>query len=50
MSFGKYTYGKPNIIWKSNNSKLVVGNFCSIANNCNIYVPPYPLLFRWALC
>tara|TARA_B100000401_G_scaffold438442_1_gene387170 strand:- start:13784 stop:14305 length:522 start_codon:yes stop_codon:yes gene_type:complete len=38
MSFGKYTYGKPNIIWKSNNSKLVVGNFCSIANNCNIYL------------
>ena len=38
MSFGKYTYGKPNILWKSNNSKLVVENFCSIANNCNIYL------------
>jgi acetyltransferase-like isoleucine patch superfamily enzyme len=31
MSFGKYTYGKPNILWGNDNAKLVVGNFCSIA-------------------
>jgi acetyltransferase-like isoleucine patch superfamily enzyme len=38
MSFGKYTYGHPNIHWKNENAKLVVGNFCSIAVNVNIYL------------
>lgn len=38
MSFGKYTYGKPQIFWANNNSKLVVGNFCSIAENVTIYL------------
>jgi acetyltransferase-like isoleucine patch superfamily enzyme len=38
MSCGKYTYGTPNIFWENNNSKLVIGNFCSIANNVNIYL------------
>jgi acetyltransferase-like isoleucine patch superfamily enzyme len=38
MSFGKYTYGKPNIHWVNNDAKLVVGNFCSIASNVNIYL------------
>ena len=38
MSFGKYTYGHPNIHWKNDNAKLVVGNFCSIATNVNIYL------------
>jgi acetyltransferase-like isoleucine patch superfamily enzyme len=38
MSFGKYTYGNPNIYWKNKNAKLVVGNFCSIADNVNIYL------------
>jgi acetyltransferase-like isoleucine patch superfamily enzyme len=38
MSFGKYTYGNPNIYWKNHNAKLVVGNFCSIAGNVNIYL------------
>ena len=38
MSFGKYTYGKPNIHWRNNDAKLVVGNFCSIATNVNIYL------------
>jgi virginiamycin A acetyltransferase len=33
MSFGKYTYGHPNIHWQNENAKLVVGNFCSIAGN-----------------
>jgi acetyltransferase-like isoleucine patch superfamily enzyme len=37
MSFGKYTYGTPTIHW-SNNAKLMVGNFCSIAPNVNIYL------------
>lgn len=38
MSFGKYTYGTPNIRWQNNNAKLVIGNFCSIAGNVNIYL------------
>ncbi len=38
MSFGKYTYGTPNIHWVNNDAKLVVGNFCSIAGNVNIYL------------
>lgn len=39
MSYGKYTYGKTNILWGPNDdAKLIVGNFCSIANNCNIYL------------
>ena len=38
MSYGKYTYGNPNIIWKNDNAKLVIGNFCSIAANVNIYL------------
>jgi acetyltransferase-like isoleucine patch superfamily enzyme len=38
MSYGKYTYGTPIIHWGSNNAKLVVGNFCSIAANVNIYL------------
>ena len=35
--FGKYTYGNPIIHW-SEDAKLIVGNFCSIAHNCNIYL------------
>ena len=38
MSFGKYTYGNPNIFWENENAKLVIGNFCSIAPNVNIYL------------
>jgi acetyltransferase-like isoleucine patch superfamily enzyme len=38
MSFGKYTYGNPNIFWKNDNVDLVVGNYCSIGANVNIYL------------
>ena len=38
MSFGKYTYGQPNIIWANDKAKLIVGNFCSIAGNVKIYL------------
>ena len=38
MSSGKYTYGTPIVHWKSENSKLEIGNFCSIAQNVNIYL------------
>jgi acetyltransferase-like isoleucine patch superfamily enzyme len=37
-TYGKYTYGTPNIHWGNNGSKLYVGNFCSIAKNVNIYL------------
>ena len=39
MEVGKYTYGKENIKIHFNNcSKLIIGNFCSIARNLNIYL------------
>ena len=38
MSFGKYTYGNLIIYWKNENAKLVVGNFCSIAQNVKVYL------------
>jgi acetyltransferase-like isoleucine patch superfamily enzyme len=38
MTFGKYTYGTPNILWQNNDAELIVGNFCSIAANVNIYL------------
>ncbi len=38
MSFGKYTYGKPNVLWENKDAKLSIGKFCSIANNVNIYL------------
>ena len=41
MIAGKYTYGIP-IIHKSGkndtNGKLIIGKFCSIAKNCNIFL------------
>ena len=36
--YGKYTYGRPKIYWWGEESKLIVGNFCSIAGNCEIYL------------
>jgi acetyltransferase-like isoleucine patch superfamily enzyme len=38
MSFGKHTYGTPNTFSWNEGKKLIVGNFCSIANNVNIYL------------
>ena len=38
MKVGKYTYGKPKIYSWGEDAKLVVGNFCSIPNNCNVYL------------
>lgn len=39
MSYGKYTYGRPqNVFWENQYAKLVVGKFCSIAANINIYL------------
>jgi acetyltransferase-like isoleucine patch superfamily enzyme len=38
MSYGKYTYGVPTVLWENQDAKLVVGNFCSIASGVNIYL------------
>jgi acetyltransferase-like isoleucine patch superfamily enzyme len=40
MSIGKYTYGTNNlnIHYSDSGSKLIIGNFCSIAGNINIYL------------
>lgn len=44
MSRGKYTYGNPRCFsWGEKNDKgcpykIVIGNFCSIAPNCNVYL------------
>lgn len=38
MSYGKYTYGKPNVLSWGEGAKLTVGSFCSIAANVNIYL------------
>jgi len=43
MSFGKYTYGTPNVFWGNDNAKLVIGNFCSIGENVNIYLGGNPM-------
>ena len=40
MSIGKYTYGTENlnIHYSDSGAKLIIGNFCSIAGNVNIYL------------
>ena len=38
MSFGKYTYGRPSIHTWNQDTKLTVGNFCSIATNVHVYL------------
>jgi acetyltransferase-like isoleucine patch superfamily enzyme len=38
MIIGKYSYRTSIIHWENNNSKLVIGNFCFIARNVNIYL------------
>ncbi len=38
MNLGKYTYGKPNLLWENKDSKFKCGKFCSIADNVNIYL------------
>lgn len=38
LPFGKYSYGKPTILFESSESKLYVGNFCSIAENVKIFL------------
>ena len=37
-TIGKHTYGNPNIFSYGEGTKVVIGNFCSIAGNCNIFI------------
>jgi len=36
MSYGRHTYGRPEVLEWGENTKLVVGNFCSIGGNVSI--------------
>ena len=40
MILGKYTYvcGNPDILWENENSKLIIGKFCSIGHNFKVYL------------
>lgn len=38
MSFGKYTYGNPEICWQNDDATLTVKNFTSIAKDVKIYL------------
>lgn len=38
MTFGKYTYGNPEICWQNNDATLTVKNFTSIAKDVKIYL------------
>jgi len=38
MSYGRYSYGKPDVRWSNRKAKLHVGKFCSIAGNVKVYL------------
>ena len=38
MIIGKYSYGIPKIYSWGEGTKLIIGNFCSIADNVNVYL------------
>jgi len=38
LQFGKYSYGEPKLFFESNEARLHVGNFCSIADNVKIFL------------
>lgn len=38
MELGKYSYGTPTILWKSSETSLSVGKFCSIASNLTVFL------------
>ena len=35
---GKYTYGRPRILFRNNTSKLKIGKYCSISENVKIFL------------
>ena len=40
MTFGKYTYSAtdPKVFYENDSAKLIVGNFCSIGKNLNVWL------------
>jgi acetyltransferase-like isoleucine patch superfamily enzyme len=38
MEIGKYSYGKPQLLWENQEAKLIIKKFCSIANNVKVYL------------
>ena len=38
MIVGKHTYGNPRVCWENENATLKIGNFCSIADGCDIFL------------
>ena len=36
--YGKHTYGNINLLYQTDDAKLVIGNFCSIGQNMNVYL------------
>ena len=38
MSIGKYSYGTPNIYFSNPEAKLIIGKYCSIADQVKIYL------------
>lgn len=38
MSVGKYSYGKPTIVWSNPDAQLIIGNFCSIAEGVSVFL------------
>jgi acetyltransferase-like isoleucine patch superfamily enzyme len=38
MNLGKFSYGDPEVFWESDDSELIIGSFCSIAEGCRIFL------------
>ena len=41
ITYGDFSYGHINVLWGSDNVKVKVGKFCSIANNVTAYLGGY---------
>ncbi len=37
-TFGRFSYGKPKLFWDNDDADLIVGNFCSIAQGCCVFL------------
>lgn len=38
IRLGRYSYGRPRVMWKSSGARVVVGNFSSIADSVTIFL------------
>ncbi len=37
-NIGEYTYGRPKVLFRNKNAKLIIGKFCSISTNVTIFL------------